>query len=94
MKKYLPNVIALVLVGALIWFISVSGKAQQAPPQQEKTITLRLPVSQIDAILGALAKLPYEQSAPVINAIMQQAQPQVQAPLPQKDSSSPKPKGK
>ena len=42
-------------------------------------IKLDLHLDAVNAILQALAKFPYEQSAPVINEIQQQAGPQVEA---------------
>jgi hypothetical protein len=42
-------------------------------------IKLDLHLDVVNAVLTALAKLPYEQSAPVINLIQQQAGPQVEA---------------
>ena len=42
-------------------------------------IKLDLHIDVVNAVLTALAKLPYEQSAPVINIIQQQAGPQVEA---------------
>lgn len=42
-------------------------------------IKLDLHLDVVNAVLTALAKLPYEQSAPVINIIQQQAGPQVEA---------------
>jgi len=42
-------------------------------------IKLDLHIDVVNAVLTALAKMPYEQSAPVINLIQQQAGPQVEA---------------
>jgi hypothetical protein len=42
-------------------------------------IKLDLHLDVVNAVLTALAKMPYEQSAPVINLIQQQAGPQVEA---------------
>jgi hypothetical protein len=42
-------------------------------------ITLNLTIDQVNLVIGALAKAPYEQVADVINEIRGQAIPQVQA---------------
>lgn len=51
---------------------------------QNQTITLNLTVDQVNLVIGALAKAPYEQVADVITNIRTQAIPQVEpAPAPQ-----------
>jgi len=42
-------------------------------------LKLNLSLEQINIILAALGKIPYEAAAPVVDAIRQQAQPQLQA---------------
>ena len=59
---------------------------QQAQPQQDQTqdieVTLTLKVSVINTIIAALDELPHKYSRPVIDAITQQAVPQVQPQQP------------
>ena len=43
-------------------------------------IELKLPLSAVNLILGALAKAPYEQVADLVQAIKEQAIPQVPVP--------------
>ena len=43
----------------------------------ELVVTLVMTVNEVNGILGALAKLPYEQSAAVIDKIRGQAVPQL-----------------
>jgi len=43
-------------------------------------ITLKLPLAQVNLIMGALAKAPYEVVADTIQAIREQAIPQVPMP--------------
>jgi hypothetical protein len=51
---------------------------------QNQTITLNLTVDQVNLVIGALAKAPYEQVADVITNIRTQAIPQVEpTPAPQ-----------
>jgi hypothetical protein len=42
-------------------------------------LKLNLSLEQINIILAGLGKIPYEAAAPVVDAIRQQAQPQLQA---------------
>lgn len=74
MKQLLIFISIIVSVSLLTSFIRPKGKKQQEP----KIIELKLPVSDVDVVLSALAKLPYEQSAQLINKIVSQAQPQMQ----------------
>jgi len=53
-----------------------NGAQQQQPDDIE--ITLVLKVSQVNTIIAALDELPHKFSRPVIDAISQQAVPQVQ----------------
>lgn len=48
------------------------------PPQQGKTITIVLPVSSWNTVVKGLSKLPFEESAEVINTIQEQATRQLQ----------------
>lgn len=47
-------------------------------------LTYKLTLDQTNVILAALGKIPYEAAAPVVDAIRQQAQPQLQAQEEQK----------
>lgn len=58
MKKLLT---AIAIIGIISW-------------QQQPTYKLQLTEQEIQVVLGGLSKLPYEQSAPVINKIVAQAQ--------------------
>ncbi len=48
------------------------------------TLQFTLDLDQVNVILAALGKIPYEAAAPVVDAIRQQAQPQLQAQEEQK----------
>lgn len=59
-------------------------------------LTISLPVPATQLVLDALAKLPYEQSAAVINEIQRQASAQLQAqaqPAAAEQKPEPEPKG-
>ncbi len=45
--------------------------------EEAKTVTLKITLEQANTILKALSKLPYEESAVVINEIQKQAQKQL-----------------
>ena len=46
-------------------------------------IELKLPLGAVNMVLAALAKAPYEQVADLVQAIKEQAIPQVPVPAPQ-----------
>ena len=50
---------------------------------EEVEITLKLPLNQVNLVIGSLAELPFKVSADLINVIRQQAEPQVPVPQPQ-----------
>lgn len=62
------------------------------PPQQGKTITIVLPVSSWNTVVKGLSKLPFEESAEVINTIQEQASRQLNPPPPVLKGDSTKPK--
>jgi hypothetical protein len=66
------------LVVTLVLFVSVAavGKFQQNP----KTVTITLTVEQLDVVLAGLGKLPYDQSAQVIQSVISQANRQLYPP--------------
>lgn len=74
MKKLILFLCIIVAVSVLTSFIRPKNTVYQEP----KIIKLELPVNDVDLVLGALAKLPYEQSAQIINKIVAQAQRQIQ----------------
>lgn len=51
-------------------------------------IELKLPLGAVNMILGALAKAPYEQVADLVQAIKEQAIPQVPTPAPQAEPAA------
>lgn len=51
-------------------------------------IELKLPLGAVNYILGALAKAPYEQVADLVQAIKEQAIPQVPTPAPQAEPAA------
>lgn len=55
-------------------------------------LTINLPIPAVQLILDALAKLPYEQSAPVIREIEQQGTAQIQAAQQAQSESPPEAK--
>lgn len=55
------------------------AQAPQEDPINAVEVILKLPVSIVNLILFAVAKLPYEQAAGTIAAIRQQGDPQVNA---------------
>lgn len=48
--------------------------------QAEKTVKLELTISQLNAVLGGLIKLPIEVGLEAFNTVQQQAQQQLGAP--------------
>lgn len=49
-------------------------------------IELKLPLGAVNMVLAALAKAPYEQVADLVQAIKEQAIPQVPVPAPQAEA--------
>lgn len=65
----------LLLLSILLTHYSFAqSKTQQ--PQQQKPLTFIFSIDQIQTIATALSKLPYEQSAPIIESIQIQYQKQ------------------
>jgi hypothetical protein len=62
----------------VVLFMALMVLQSHTTQQQPKTITLTLTIEQAETVLGALAKLPYETSAPLIQVIQQQAYSQLQ----------------
>jgi hypothetical protein len=56
--------------------------------QTNKSVTLTLPLGAVNMLLGALAKLPYEQVVDLIKVIHDQAAPQVAEPQPTHEIST------
>ena len=52
------------------------------------SIELKLPLGAVNMILAALAKAPYEQVADLVQAIKEQAIPQVPTPAPQAEPAA------
>lgn len=52
-------------------------------------IELKLPLGAVNVIMAALAKAPYEQVADLVQAIKEQAIPQVPMPAPQAEADAP-----
>lgn len=83
MKALFKCLLIIVLVSAFTVFL----KAQNRPPQPpSKNLAIVLPVEQWDIVLKALNELPYKEASPIINAIMAQAQTQLNPP-PAKDTT-------
>ncbi len=85
----MKKVISSILICVLFVSIFASDRPKKVPLQQEKTIVLKLTLTEVNAVLTALSKLPYEQSAPVIANITNQGNAQMQ-PLSPKDTSKAK----
>lgn len=49
-------------------------------------IELKLPLGAVNMVLAALAKAPYEQVADLVQAIKEQAIPQIPTPTPQAEA--------
>lgn len=83
---------AIVLAAA----ISISFIAPNSLKQAEKKVTLVLSVTDAQTIVTALSKLPYDQSAPIIQEIITQVNVQLQptppVPAPQKVDTTKKKK--
>ena len=50
--------------------------------QQEPTVTLELKATQVNAIIAGLEELPHKVSRAIIDEIIRQGQPQLQAQAP------------
>jgi hypothetical protein len=53
------------------------------------TITLKLPLPAVNAIMAALGKMPFEQVADLVQAIREQAIPQLPMPDVKNEASAP-----
>ncbi len=75
------------LILTLVIFLSTSfvGKF----PQQPQTLTFTLTIAEAETAMKGLSKLPYEESAPVIQKFQQQAYAQLNPPV-KVDSTKPK----
>ena len=51
-------------------------------------IELKLPLAAVNVVLAALAKAPYEQVADLVQAIKEQAIPQIPTPAPQAEPAA------
>ena len=56
---------------------------------QNVTIELKLPLNAVNFIMGALGKLPFEQVADLVQAIREQAIPQLPVPDVKNETSAP-----
>jgi hypothetical protein len=83
-KTILTVLISSILIGSAgAYYI---GSLKPIKPPQVYTVTLQQEAWQ--TTIDGLGKLPYDQSAPIINSIIQQIQTQMQsAPPKQKDST-------
>ena len=78
-----------IILVTIIFLASAFAGTQQNP----KTVTITLTVEQVDVVLSGLGKLPYDQSAAVIQTIYSQANRQLYPPAqPEKKADSTKPK--
>lgn len=68
-------------------FICIALQGNMPPQQQPKTVTITLSVDQAETVLKALAKLPYEESATVIQTVQQQAYKQLYPDPPKQDTA-------
>lgn len=66
-------------VALLLFFMGLMVVHAQAPPQA-KTVTITLSVPEAETVVRALSKLPYEESAGLIQNILVQANKQLQPP--------------
>mgnify|MGYP003347998217 FL=1 len=57
--------------------------------EQNVTIELKLPLNAVNFIMGALGKLPFEQVADLMQAIREQAIPQLPVPDMKNEASTP-----
>jgi hypothetical protein len=70
------TLISIICVITIFAGVALAGGKQQNP----KTVTITLTVEQVDVVLSGLGKLPYDQSAAVIQAIYNQANRQLYPP--------------
>lgn len=56
---------------------------------QNVSITLKLPLPAVNAIMAALGKMPFEQVADLVQAIREQAIPQLPVPDMSNEASTP-----
>lgn len=56
---------------------------------QNVNITLKLPLPAVNAIMAALGKMPFEQVADLVQAIREQAIPQLPVPDVKNETSAP-----
>lgn len=56
---------------------------------QNISITLKLPLPAVNAIMAALGKMPFEQVADLVQAIREQAIPQLPVPDVKNETSAP-----
>lgn len=56
---------------------------------QNVSITLKLPLPAVNAIMAALGKMPFEQVADLVQAIREQAIPQLPVPDMKNETSAP-----
>ena len=57
--------------------------------EQNITIELKLPLPAVNAIMAALGKMPFEQVADLVQAIREQAIPQLPVPDVKNEASAP-----
>lgn len=57
--------------------------------EQNVSITLKLPLPAVNAIMAALGKMPFEQVADLVQAIREQAIPQLPVPDVKNETSAP-----
>lgn len=77
-------------IGIAMLFLSSLICLQLWAKQQPKMLNFTLSVERTETVLKALSKLPYEESAPVIQDIQQQAYPQLSTPPPAPDTTGKK----
>lgn len=75
MKRVLI-VLALIL-GSLSIYAQEANQEAAAPVQQDPVVSLKLTVSQVNLLLAALSKQPYDVVAPMIENIRAQVVPQL-----------------
>lgn len=87
----LSNLKAAILAVVFMVLVSFQGGTDtMARLQQPKTITLTPSIENAETVMKALAKLPYEESAPIIQTIQQQAYAQLNPPAPAPDTTGKK----
>jgi hypothetical protein len=76
----MKKAIVVVILGGLMFVGAAKLVAQKnAPsePEQEKELTLKLKVSEVNYVLLRLQDGKYSEAGPVINKIVEQARPQL-----------------